>query len=131
MTEVSFHVLTICFCRNFAHRRTDVWFFYIIPLMFSLQMNQQRTLVFPPLNKADLHRTNQSQKAQKNRDTGTKEQLQERKLELCLTETLACVFIGLTLLIPYLLTTRSKWSDCRIRVFIGGKINRIDHDRRT
>ncbi|XP_037536116.1 solute carrier family 12 member 2 [Nematolebias whitei] len=38
---------------------------------------------------------------------------------------------GLTLLIPYLLTTRSKWSDCRIRVFIGGKINRIDHDRRT
>uniref|UniRef100_A0A1A8LI75 Solute carrier family 12 (Sodium/potassium/chloride transporters), member 2 n=1 Tax=Nothobranchius pienaari TaxID=704102 RepID=A0A1A8LI75_9TELE len=38
---------------------------------------------------------------------------------------------GLTLLIPYLLTTRSKWGDCRIRVFIGGKINRIDHDRRA
>ncbi|MEQ2218182.1 hypothetical protein XENOCAPTIV_030675, partial [Xenoophorus captivus] len=38
---------------------------------------------------------------------------------------------GLTLLIPYLLTIRSKWGDCRIRVFIGGKINRIDHDRRV
>ncbi|KAM8866447.1 solute carrier family 12 member 2 [Synchiropus picturatus] len=37
---------------------------------------------------------------------------------------------GLTLLIPYLLTNRSKWGDCRIRIFIGGKINRIDHDRR-
>ncbi|MEQ2172211.1 hypothetical protein GOODEAATRI_018718, partial [Goodea atripinnis] len=37
----------------------------------------------------------------------------------------------LTLLIPYLLTIRSKWGDCRIRVFIGGKINRIDHDRRV
>uniref|UniRef100_A0A670JW76 Solute carrier family 12 member 2 n=1 Tax=Podarcis muralis TaxID=64176 RepID=A0A670JW76_PODMU len=38
---------------------------------------------------------------------------------------------GLTLLIPYLLTTKKKWKDCRIRVFIGGKINRIDHDRRA
>uniref|UniRef100_A0A671WZQ8 Solute carrier family 12 member 2 n=1 Tax=Sparus aurata TaxID=8175 RepID=A0A671WZQ8_SPAAU len=38
---------------------------------------------------------------------------------------------GLTLLIPFLLTNRSKWGDCRIRVFIGGKINRIDHDRRA
>uniref|UniRef100_A0A3P8WSF9 Solute carrier family 12 member 3 n=1 Tax=Cynoglossus semilaevis TaxID=244447 RepID=A0A3P8WSF9_CYNSE len=38
---------------------------------------------------------------------------------------------GLTLLIPYLLTNRSKWGDCRIRVFVGGKINRIDHDRRV
>ncbi|XP_076003631.1 solute carrier family 12 member 2-like isoform X2 [Genypterus blacodes] len=38
---------------------------------------------------------------------------------------------GLTLLIPYLLTNRKKWGDCRIRVFIGGKINRIDHDRRV
>ncbi|XP_038660633.1 solute carrier family 12 member 2 isoform X2 [Scyliorhinus canicula] len=38
---------------------------------------------------------------------------------------------GLTLLIPYLLTTKKKWKDCKIRVFIGGKINRIDHDRRT
>ncbi|XP_034027050.1 solute carrier family 12 member 2-like [Thalassophryne amazonica] len=38
---------------------------------------------------------------------------------------------GLTLLIPYLLTNRNKWGDCRIRIFIGGKINRIDHDRRA
>uniref|UniRef100_A0A2K5YZD0 Solute carrier family 12 member 2 n=1 Tax=Mandrillus leucophaeus TaxID=9568 RepID=A0A2K5YZD0_MANLE len=38
---------------------------------------------------------------------------------------------GLTLLIPYLLTTKKKWKDCKIRVFIGGKINRIDHDRRA
>ncbi|XP_068102802.1 solute carrier family 12 member 2 [Hyperolius riggenbachi] len=38
---------------------------------------------------------------------------------------------GLTLLIPYLLTTKKKWSDSKIRVFIGGKINRIDHDRRA
>ncbi|XP_069562016.1 solute carrier family 12 member 2-like [Brachyistius frenatus] len=38
---------------------------------------------------------------------------------------------GLTLLIPYLLLNRSKWGDCRIRIFIGGKINRIDHDRRA
>ncbi|XP_038598481.1 solute carrier family 12 member 2 [Tachyglossus aculeatus] len=38
---------------------------------------------------------------------------------------------GLTLLIPYLLTTKRKWKDCRIRVFIGGKMNRIDHDRRA
>ncbi|XP_034086187.1 solute carrier family 12 member 2-like [Gymnodraco acuticeps] len=38
---------------------------------------------------------------------------------------------GLTLLIPFLLTNRNKWGDCRIRVFIGGKINRIDHDRRA
>uniref|UniRef100_A0A4W4F2K3 Solute carrier family 12 member 3 n=1 Tax=Electrophorus electricus TaxID=8005 RepID=A0A4W4F2K3_ELEEL len=38
---------------------------------------------------------------------------------------------GLTLLIPYLLTNKKKWTDCKIRVFIGGKINRIDHDRRA
>ncbi|XP_053195973.1 solute carrier family 12 member 2 isoform X1 [Scomber japonicus] len=38
---------------------------------------------------------------------------------------------GLTLLIPYLLTNKKRWKDCKIRVFIGGKINRIDHDRRA
>ncbi|KAJ8287269.1 hypothetical protein GJAV_G00049610 [Gymnothorax javanicus] len=38
---------------------------------------------------------------------------------------------GLTLLIPYLLINKKRWKDCRIRVFIGGKINRIDHDRRA
>lgn len=38
---------------------------------------------------------------------------------------------GLTLLIPYLIANKKKWNDCKIRVFIGGKINRIDHDRRA
>uniref|UniRef100_I3JZF4 Solute carrier family 12 member 2 n=1 Tax=Oreochromis niloticus TaxID=8128 RepID=I3JZF4_ORENI len=38
---------------------------------------------------------------------------------------------GLTLLIPYLLTNKKRWKECKIRVFIGGKINRIDHDRRA
>uniref|UniRef100_A0A8C7GQE5 Solute carrier family 12 member 2 n=1 Tax=Oncorhynchus kisutch TaxID=8019 RepID=A0A8C7GQE5_ONCKI len=38
---------------------------------------------------------------------------------------------GLALLIPYLLTEKKKWKDCKIRLFIGGKINRIDHDRRA
>uniref|UniRef100_A0A8B9LMQ0 Solute carrier family 12 member 2 n=1 Tax=Astyanax mexicanus TaxID=7994 RepID=A0A8B9LMQ0_ASTMX len=38
---------------------------------------------------------------------------------------------GLTLLIPYLIANKKKWKDCKIRVFIGGKINRIDHDRRA
>ncbi|XP_051541154.1 solute carrier family 12 member 2-like isoform X2 [Myxocyprinus asiaticus] len=38
---------------------------------------------------------------------------------------------GLTLLIPYLINNKKKWKDCKIRVFIGGKINRIDHDRRA
>uniref|UniRef100_S4R6A1 Solute carrier family 12 member 2 n=1 Tax=Petromyzon marinus TaxID=7757 RepID=S4R6A1_PETMA len=38
---------------------------------------------------------------------------------------------GLTLLVPYLLTTKKTWRDCKIRVFIGGKINRIDHDKRV
>ncbi|XP_074474552.1 solute carrier family 12 member 2-like isoform X1 [Sebastes fasciatus] len=38
---------------------------------------------------------------------------------------------GLTLLIPYLLINKKRWKDCKIRVFIGGKINRIDHDRRA
>uniref|UniRef100_UPI00358E1BFE solute carrier family 12 member 2-like isoform X1 n=3 Tax=Myxine glutinosa TaxID=7769 RepID=UPI00358E1BFE len=37
---------------------------------------------------------------------------------------------GLTLLIPYILTTKKKWQNCRIRIFIGGKINRMDHDKR-
>uniref|UniRef100_A0A8C2AFZ4 Solute carrier family 12 member 2 n=1 Tax=Cyprinus carpio TaxID=7962 RepID=A0A8C2AFZ4_CYPCA len=38
---------------------------------------------------------------------------------------------SLTLLIPYLIANKKKWKDCKIRVFIGGKINRIDHDRRA
>ncbi|XP_069072005.1 solute carrier family 12 member 2-like [Pleurodeles waltl] len=38
---------------------------------------------------------------------------------------------GLTLLIPYLLTTKKQWKDCKIRVFTGGKLNTIDDSRRT
>uniref|UniRef100_A0A8C2AFJ5 Solute carrier family 12 member 2 n=1 Tax=Cyprinus carpio TaxID=7962 RepID=A0A8C2AFJ5_CYPCA len=41
------------------------------------------------------------------------------------------VCVCLTLLIPYLIANKKKWKDCKIRVFIGGKINRIDHDRRA
>ncbi|KAM8939350.1 solute carrier family 12 member 2-like [Pelodytes ibericus] len=37
---------------------------------------------------------------------------------------------GLTLLIPYLLTTKKQWKECKIRVFSGGKINAIDDNKR-
>ncbi|XP_053556068.1 solute carrier family 12 member 2-like [Bombina bombina] len=37
---------------------------------------------------------------------------------------------GLTLLIPYLITTKRQWKDCKIRVFTGGKINTIDDNKR-
>ncbi|XP_068128614.1 solute carrier family 12 member 1 [Hyperolius riggenbachi] len=36
---------------------------------------------------------------------------------------------GLTLLIPYLLTLRKKWKDCKLRAFIGGKVNRIEDEK--
>ncbi|XP_075467778.1 solute carrier family 12 member 2-like isoform X2 [Ascaphus truei] len=36
---------------------------------------------------------------------------------------------GLTLLIPYLLTTKKQWKECKIRVFTGGKVNSIDDDK--
>lgn len=52
------------------------------------------------------------------------------KPDLC-SSSVCFATAGLTLLIPFLLTNRGKWGDCRIRVFIGGKINRIDHDRRA
>ncbi|XP_076812360.1 solute carrier family 12 member 2-like [Clavelina lepadiformis] len=38
---------------------------------------------------------------------------------------------GLTILIPYLLSTRQQWSGCRMRIFTGGKKERIDQDKRT
>lgn len=38
---------------------------------------------------------------------------------------------GLTLLIPYLLTTKKQWKDCKIRVFTGGKLNTMDDGKRT
>uniref|UniRef100_H3BA36 Solute carrier family 12 member 2 n=1 Tax=Latimeria chalumnae TaxID=7897 RepID=H3BA36_LATCH len=37
---------------------------------------------------------------------------------------------GLTLLIPYLLTTKQQWKECTIRVFTGGKINTMDENKR-
>lgn len=61
----------------------------------------------------------------------------KKYIHVCVTiscSQLSCAvfaFAGLTLLIPYLLTNKKKWKDCKIRVFIGGKINRIDHDRRS
>jgi len=36
---------------------------------------------------------------------------------------------GLTLLLPYILTTRKKWSDCKLRIFIAGQPERIEQDR--
>ncbi|KAI5143250.1 Solute Carrier Family 12 Member 3 [Manis pentadactyla] len=38
---------------------------------------------------------------------------------------------GLTLLIPYLLGRKKRWSKCRIRVFVGGQINRMDQERKA
>ncbi|XP_036997413.2 solute carrier family 12 member 3 isoform X1 [Artibeus jamaicensis] len=38
---------------------------------------------------------------------------------------------GLTLLIPYLLSRKKRWSKCRIRVFVGGQINRMDQERKA
>ncbi|KAM8776530.1 solute carrier family 12 member 3 isoform 2-T2 [Rhynchonycteris naso] len=38
---------------------------------------------------------------------------------------------GLTLLIPYLLGRKKRWSKCRVRVFVGGQINRMDQERKA
>ncbi|KAM5263922.1 solute carrier family 12 member 3 isoform 2-T2 [Ctenodactylus gundi] len=38
---------------------------------------------------------------------------------------------GLTLLIPYLLHRKKRWSKCKIRVFVGGQINRLDQERKA
>ncbi|XP_038316761.1 solute carrier family 12 member 3 isoform X3 [Canis lupus baileyi] len=38
---------------------------------------------------------------------------------------------GLTLLIPYLLGRKKRWSKCKIRVFVGGQINRMDQERKA
>ncbi|XP_012883347.1 PREDICTED: solute carrier family 12 member 3 [Dipodomys ordii] len=38
---------------------------------------------------------------------------------------------GLTLLIPYLLRRKKRWSKCRVRVFVGGQINRMDQERKA
>uniref|UniRef100_A0A8C9TH58 Solute carrier family 12 member 9 n=1 Tax=Scleropages formosus TaxID=113540 RepID=A0A8C9TH58_SCLFO len=36
---------------------------------------------------------------------------------------------GLTLLIPYILTTRKKWGECKLRIFIAGQAERIEQDK--
>lgn len=39
------------------------------------------------------------------------------------------VFPGLTILIPYILTMRKKWKNCKLRIFTGGKVNRIEEEK--
>uniref|UniRef100_A0A3B4FUK6 Solute carrier family 12 member 1 n=1 Tax=Pundamilia nyererei TaxID=303518 RepID=A0A3B4FUK6_9CICH len=36
---------------------------------------------------------------------------------------------GLTLLLPYILTTRKKWKDCKMRIFMAGQPGRSDLDK--
>uniref|UniRef100_A0A8C3CUC1 Solute carrier family 12 member 1 n=1 Tax=Cairina moschata TaxID=8855 RepID=A0A8C3CUC1_CAIMO len=36
---------------------------------------------------------------------------------------------GLTILIPYILTIRKKWKNCKLRIFTGGKANRIEEEK--
>ncbi|NXX11491.1 S12A3 protein, partial [Podargus strigoides] len=38
---------------------------------------------------------------------------------------------GLTLLIPYLLGRKKRWGKCKIRVFVGGQIDRMDEERKA
>ncbi|NXJ75159.1 S12A3 protein, partial [Trogon melanurus] len=38
---------------------------------------------------------------------------------------------GLTLLIPYLLGRKKRWGKCKIRVFVGGQIHRMDEERKA
>ncbi|XP_069312782.1 solute carrier family 12 member 3 isoform X1 [Eulemur rufifrons] len=38
---------------------------------------------------------------------------------------------GLTLLIPYLLGRKKRWSKCKMRVFVGGQISRMDQERKA
>lgn len=37
---------------------------------------------------------------------------------------------GLTLLLPYILTTRKKWKDCRLRIFVAGEPGQSEKDKR-
>ncbi|KAF7698709.1 solute carrier family 12 member 1 [Silurus meridionalis] len=36
---------------------------------------------------------------------------------------------GLTLLLPYILTTRKKWRDCKLRIFIAGQLECVEQER--
>ena len=41
------------------------------------------------------------------------------------------VATGLTLLVPYILTTKKRWSGCKLRVFVAGtKKTALDRDQR-
>lgn len=40
-----------------------------------------------------------------------------------------CLLSGLTLLLPYILTTRKKWKDCKLRIFIAGQPGRSELDK--
>ncbi len=41
----------------------------------------------------------------------------------------SCCSAGLTLLLPHILTTRKKWRDCKLRIFIAGQPERIEQDQ--
>ncbi|KAG8145036.1 hypothetical protein E2320_013414 [Naja naja] len=36
---------------------------------------------------------------------------------------------GLILLIPYILTLRKKWKDCKLKIFTGGKVTRLEEEK--
>ncbi|XP_078462750.1 solute carrier family 12 member 3-like [Lampetra fluviatilis] len=38
---------------------------------------------------------------------------------------------GLTLLLPYLLSKKKRWRHCKIRVFMGGKLDRLEEDKQN
>lgn len=50
----------------------------------------------------------------------------------CKSLTVYCVTVaGLTLLVPYILTTKKRWSNCKLRVYMAGtKKTALDRDQR-
>lgn len=51
------------------------------------------------------------------------------RFNMCCIHVSCCA--GLTILLPYLLSIKQQWSGCPLRVFTGGKMSRIDQDKRT
>lgn len=39
------------------------------------------------------------------------------------------LLLGLTLLLPYLLTRRKRWARCKVRVFVGGEADKKDEQK--
>lgn len=37
--------------------------------------------------------------------------------------------LGLTLLLPYLLTRRKRWAKCKVRVFVGGAVEKKESQK--